>query len=79
MHLQALLWVLHPQDHLWDQFYPVERQMIGHRSISSSIFLKLSSRISITYNFSFGSFESLWSFFSSVTLETSDETHTAIH
>lgn len=30
MHLQALLWVLHPQDHLWDQFYPVERQMISY-------------------------------------------------
>lgn len=32
-----------------------------------------------TYNFSFWSSESLWAFFSNITLEASDETHTAIH
>lgn len=29
MHLQAPLWVRILQDLLWDQFYPVERQIRG--------------------------------------------------
>lgn len=38
-YLQAPLWVLLPQDLLWDQFYPVQRHIISHPSICPSIYI----------------------------------------
>lgn len=80
MYLQAPPWVLLPLDLLWDQFYPIERHNNENtiHLIDTHLNNSHNSR-SYTYNFSFGSSESLWSFFPSITLETSDETHTAIH
>lgn len=79
MHLQAPLWVLLPQDLLWDQFYPVERHITVLLIHLINVKLRVTNQGLLTYNFSFGSSESLWSSFSGVTLETSDETHTAIY
>lgn len=80
LHLQAPLWVLLPQDLLWAQFYPVERHIrVSFIHLVCTCETNSHKSKSFSYNFSFGSFESLWSFFSAVTLETSDETHTAIH
>lgn len=81
LHSQAPLWVLLPQELLWDQFCPIESHIRENIYSTYLCYCKNSGHNSkcYTYNFSFWSFESLWSFFSSIALETSDETHTAIH
>ena len=65
MHLQAPLWVQLLQGLLWDQFYPDET----HIKVSLIHLFYICETIShksksFTYNLSFGSSESLWSFFS---------------
>lgn len=78
LHLQALLWAQVHQELLWDQFFPVQRDIKV-----SYIHIKYCTNnhrwFFLTYYFSFRSFESLWSSFSDITLQTSDETHRAIH
>lgn len=82
IYLQVPLWVRLPQEFLWGQFYPVQRHTISHSSFHMSVHMSSYRCIYLelfTYNFSFWSFESLRPLFSDITLETSDETHTAIH
>lgn len=71
LHLQALLWALVHQKLLWNQFYPVKRHT-DTWYLHLMYTLKSQINFFFTYYFSFGSFESLWSFFSAITLETSD-------
>lgn len=38
-HLRAPLWVLVPQNLLWDLFYPVQRCIINHPSVHPSVYI----------------------------------------